>query len=441
MFQNLPGFRDFFPEECAVRNHLFRVFRQTAKHFNFREYDGPILEPLDLFREKSGDEIVSQLFAFTDQGGREVALRPEMTPTLARMIGAKANALKRPIKWFCITENFRYERQQKGRTRSFYQFNGDVFGEVGPAADAEVIAMMIATLYTLGLGPEDFVIRLSDRHLWVYYLEAIGLGEEAIPAILGLVDKKERMPREVLQEKLKPYFGEAAEDFLIKIDTLTEIRELADLKQFFADHIQPGPDRDKLEERLSAWDELLRYLNGMGYQRFIRIDLSIVRGLAYYTGFVFEAFDIQGAHRAVCGGGRYDHLVKKLGGPDMPAVGFAMGDVVLGNLLEEKGLLPEYISMPDVYVIFGGAAEREAGLLHVQLMRQAGISVEYPMKQQGFGKQFKNAGASGARLTVVFGEEELAQQACKVKDMQSGEEEQVSLSRLIADVTTRLRGE
>jgi len=258
--------------------------------------------------------------------------------------------------------------------------------------------------------------------------------------VLGLVDKKERMPREVMQEKLQPYFGDAAEDFLSKIDTLTSIRSVEGLKEFFAAHINPGSGREKVEGRLQAWEELTSYLNGMGYERFVRIDLGIVRGLAYYTGFVFEAFDIQGEHRAICGGGRYDHLVKKLGGPDMPAVGFAMGDVVVTNLLGEKGLLPNYITAPDVYFIFGGAVEREAGLLHVQLMRQAGVSVEYPMKQQGFGKQFKTAGASGARIAVIIGDEELAKDSCKVKDLQSGEEETVSFTQLISVVTTRLSG-
>lgn len=431
MFKTLPGFRDFYPEDCALRNHLFQIWRKTAQSFSFKEYDGPILESLDLFKEKSGDEIVSQLFAFKDQGGRDVALRPEMTPSLARMIGARANALKRPIKWFTIEENFRYERKQKGRLRSFYQFNADVFGEPGPGADAEIIAVLIHSLCVMGLDSKDFVIRLSDRHLWVLYLESLGLTEEAVFVVLGLIDKMERMPREVLLEKLGPFFNEAAEDFLLKVETLTQIRELADLRSFFQAHVPSGELADSVGERLAAWESLTQRLGGMGMKDFLRIDLGIVRGLAYYTGFVFEAFDIQGEHRAIAGGGRYDHLVKKLGGPDMPAVGFAMGDVVIKDLLEEKGLLPTYIQAPDVYFVLGGDEVLTPALQSIQSLRLAGYSVDYPIKRVGFGKQFKAANESGARWAAVFGEEEVARGAAKLKNLVSGDETEVPLDRLL----------
>ncbi|QXD22790.1 histidine--tRNA ligase [Opitutia bacterium ISCC 51] len=431
MFKTLPGFRDFYPEDCALRNHLFQIWRKTAQSFSFKEYDGPILESLDLFKQKSGDEIVSQLFAFEDQGGRAVALRPEMTPSLARMIGARANALKRPIKWFTIEENFRYERKQKGRLRSFYQFNADIFGEAGAGADAEIIAILIHSLCVMGLNSDDFVIRVSDRHLWVLYLQSLGLEEEAVFAVLGLVDKMERMPREVLLEKLGPYFNEASEDFLVKVETLTQIRELADLNSFFKAHVAAGELADAVVERLDAWEALIQRLDGMGMKSFIRIDLGIVRGLAYYTGFVFEAFDIQGEHRAIAGGGRYDHLVKKLGGPDMPAVGFAMGDVVIKDLLEEKGLLPTYIQAPDVYVVLGGDEVLTAALQQIQALRLAGYSVDYPIKRVGFGKQFKSANESGARWAAVFGEEEVSQGQVKLKNLASGEEIEIPLNRLV----------
>ena len=431
MFKTLPGFRDFYPEDCALRNHLFQIWRKTAQSFNFKEYDGPILESLDLFKEKSGDEIVGQLFAFEDQGGREVALRPEMTPSLARMVGARANALKRPIKWYTIEENFRYERKQKGRLRSFYQFNADVFGEAGPGADAEVIGVLIHSLCVMGLNAEDFVIRLSDRHLWVLYLQSLGLEEEAVFSVLGLIDKMERMPREALLEKLGPFFNEAAEDFLVKVETLTQIRELSDLKAFFQGHVTGGELADSVNERLEAWESLIQRMDGMGMQSFLRIDLGIVRGLAYYTGFVFEAFDIQGEHRAIAGGGRYDHLVKKLGGPDMPAVGFAMGDVVIKDLLEEKGLLPTYVQAPDVYAVLGGDEVLAAALRQIQSLRLAGYSVDYPIKRVGFGKQFKAASESGARWAAVFGEEEVARGAAKLKNLGTGEETEIPLDRLV----------
>ena len=430
MFKTLPGFRDFYPEDCSIRNHQFRIWRQTAQAFSFKEYDGPILEPLELFKQKSGDEIVGQLFAFEDQGGRAVALRPEMTPSLARMIGAKANALKRPIKWFCIEENFRYERKQKGRLRSFYQFNADIFGEPGPGADAEIIAVLVHSLSVMGLTENDFVIRISDRHLWVIYLKSLGLEEESIFAVLGLIDKLERMPPEVLQEKLVPYFNDATEDFLVKVDTLTKIRDLADLVAFFEAHVANADLANELQERLEAWRSLVDRLTAMGMGGFLRIDLVIVRGLAYYTGFVFEAFDIQGEHRAIAGGGRYDHLVKKLGGPDLPAVGFAMGDVVIRDLLQEKGLLPHYVQAPDVYAVIGDESVLQAALTQIQSLRQAGFSVDYPIRLVGFSKQFKAANESGARWAVIFGEDEYSRGAAKLKNLATGEELEVLLSRM-----------
>ena len=269
-----------------MRNHLFRIWRHTARSFNFKECDGPILESLELFKEKSGDEIVSQLFAFTDQGGREVALRPEMTPSMARMVAARAKAMKRPIKWFCIEENFRYERQQKGRLRSFYQFNADIFAEEGVGADAEIIAVLIHSLTAMGLAENDFVIRISDRDLWILYLKSVGLEQDTVVALLGLIDKRERLPREVLLEKLQPYFNEAAEDFLLKIETLTRVRDMEDLSEFFKVQVSGRELLAALERRLSAWAELLSRLESMGFANCVYIDLGIVRGLAYYTGFV-----------------------------------------------------------------------------------------------------------------------------------------------------------
>ncbi|MBH53832.1 MAG: histidine--tRNA ligase [Opitutaceae bacterium] len=430
MFKALPGFRDFYPDDCALRNHLFRIWRNTALGFNFREYDGPILESLDLFKEKSGEEIVGQLFAFEDQGGREVALRPEMTPSLARMIAARANALKRPIKWFCIEENFRYERQQRGRLRSFYQFNADIFGESGPGADAEVIALLIQSLTVMGLQANDFVVRISDRDLWMLYLKSLGLEQESISEVLGLIDKIERMPREALQKKLYKYFNEATEDFLAKVDVLIQIRSFADLKLFFESHATSDTIVAQVAQRLEAWNDLLDRLAGMGFQDFVQIDLGIVRGLAYYTGFVFEAFDIQGEHRAIAGGGRYDHLVAKLGGPEMPAVGFAMGDVVIRDLLHQKSLLPSYIQALDVFVVIGGDLALPAALRSIQLLRQAGFSVDYSVRAFGFGKQFKAANESGARWAVIFGGDEVSRQVAKLKDLGSGEESEISLDKI-----------
>ncbi|KAF0096383.1 MAG: histidyl-tRNA synthetase [Puniceicoccaceae bacterium 5H] len=426
MFQPLPGFRDFFPERCAKRNHIFRLWTQTARSFNFQQYDIPTLEPLELFTQKSGEEIVGQLFNFTDKGGREVALRPELTPSLARMIGSQANSLKRPVKWFNIAENFRYEKQQKGRLRSHYQLNCDVFGEPGVGADAEVIATAVGCLQVFGLSGADFVVRLSDRNLWLHFLESQGKTGDDAMAVLGVVDKMERLPREAVIEKLEPLFGNKAESFLQQAQSLIAIRSLDELKQFFEGLELATELKQTVDERLGQWSSLLDWLEGLGVTDVLRIDLGIVRGLAYYTGFVFEVFekgdDGQLTGRALCGGGRYDHLVKKLGYPDMPAVGFGMGDVTLTDLLESKGLLPDFIIAPEIYLVVGGDHERKIALHDAQRLRALGYSVEYPLKNQSFGKQFKLAGQSGARFALIYGEEEVKQHQVKVRDLQTGQE-------------------
>lgn len=432
MFKSLPGFREFYPEDCAIRNHFFRLWREQALRFGFDEYDAPLLEPLELFTEKSGEEIRQQLFEFVDKGGRAVALRPEMTPSLARLIGARANSLKRPVKWFSIGEQFRYERQQKGRLRSFYQFNADIFGEPGPAADVECIALLVQSLRAFGLSAEHFCLRVSDRDLWLLYLEAMGLTGEAAVGVLAVVDKLERDSAEVLAGRLKPFFGEAAADFLEKIRQLTQLRTVDELEAFLSGHLVNAEHKATLVRRMADWRELVGGLEAMGLSDFLRIDLGIVRGLAYYTGFVFEAFQTVGQGRALAGGGRYDALVKKLGGPDMPAVGFAIGDVTLSDLLELVDLLPHYISKPDVVVIYTGENEKRFALNDVARLRQTGWRVDYSFKSASLAKQMKGASASGARYALIYGESECAEDKVTVRDLVGREEQVVERSRLLA---------
>lgn len=431
MFETLPGFREFYPEQCAVRNHFFRSWRLTANRFGFAEYDAPVLEPLDLFRVKSGDEIVNQLFSFADRGGREVALRPEMTPSLARMVGAKANSLKRPVKWFSIGEQYRYERQQRGRLRAFYQFNADIIGEAGPEAEIELIALLVQTLTAFGLKADDFYVRLSDRDLWFFYLRGLGLQEEAVAQVLTVVDKIGREPEEVTLEKLRPFFGEKVSDFWAKIGRLRQLRTIEEMEEFLDVPAAEESVREGLATRLKDWRILLDGLEAMGLKDFVEIDLGVVRGLAYYTGFVFEAFDRKGALRALAGGGRYDHLLGKVSKADLPAVGFAIGDVVLAELLQERGILPKYVTAPDLYAILGGPVERKAALGDIYLLREAGYRVEYPLKEAGFGKQFKTADQSGARFALIYGEEEVAQRSVKIRDLRKGEEETVPRQGLL----------
>lgn len=437
-FETLPGFREFYPESCARRNHVFGRWRQAARAYNFLEYDAPVLEPLELYIEKSGEEIVGQLFNFEDRGGRAVALRPEMTPSLARLIGAKANSLKRPVKWFNIGEHYRYERPQKGRLRAFYQFNVDIFGEPGPAADAELISLLCQTLQSFGLRFTDFRVRLSDRDLWLLMLAAEGLDAAGSAEVLGIIDKLERTERSKTIEKLAAVLGEAAEDFLGRIEAAIAIRDFGELRTYIENLPLEGDLATQAQARISDWEQLLRHLKASGAGNFVQIDLGIVRGLAYYTGFVFEAFEASGEGRALAGGGRYDSLVKKLGGPDMSAVGFAMGDVTLVDLLDSKSLMPAYVQRPDFIAIIGGELEREAALADASQLRSLGYQVEYPLKLQGFGKQFKTANQSGARFALIYGGDELARGIVKVRDLASGAEAEITRDQLLQQVPALL---
>lgn len=419
-FQTLPGFREFYPEDLARRNHIFRLWRGAANAFGFAEYDAPVLEPLDLYKAKSGDEIEAQLFSFTDKGGREVALRPEMTPTVCRLVGAKANALKRPIKWFSIAEFYRYERMQKGRGRCFFQFNADIFGEPGPEAEIELIALLVQCLCAFGLTEHDFYVRLSDRNLWFFYLEAQGLDEPRIRSLLGAIDRYEKYGDDAFKGFAEQH-GPLDAALKQKVLSFLQIKSLAALEQTLA-----AIGGDKLNARLADWRKLLSALEAMGLARFVEVDLGVVRGLAYYTGFVFEAFDRKGELRALAGGGRYDDLVQKLGGPALPAVGFAIGDMTFALLLEQRGLMPSLAQAPDVYCVIGGEKERLAAFADIHALRAAGFRVDYPLREVAFGKQFKAAAESGAKLALIYGGDELAKGVVKIRDLTDRSETEVA---------------
>ena len=427
-FQSLPGFRDFHPEDFSRRQHIFRTWRQAATSFGFQEYDAPVLEPLELYKTKSGDEIEAQLFSFTDKGGREVSLRPEMTPTVCRMVGEKAGSLKRPIKWFSIAEFYRYERAQKGRLRAFNQFNADIFGEAGPEAEIELIALLIQCLAGFGLTKDDFYVRLSDRDLWFFYLEALGFNEPQARSILTVIDRYEKAGDDAFKVYTEAH-GELPADRKEKVLGFLKIKGLAELDAALAPF-----KSDKLAARLADWRKVLGGVAAMGLADFIAVDLSVVRGLAYYTGFVFEAFDRKGDLRALAGGGRYNDLVKKLGGPELPAVGFAIGDVTTGLLIEQRGLAPAYSTAPQVYVVIGGEAERKAAFADIHALRAAGIKVEYPFKDLAFGKQFKAASESGAKLALVYGSDELAKGVVKLRDLADRAEREIPRDQVIKGV-------
>ncbi|MDR1789788.1 MAG: histidine--tRNA ligase [Opitutaceae bacterium] len=418
-FQSLPGFREFYPDALERRKFIFGRWRRMAEAFGFREYDGPVLEPLELYRRKSGDEIEAQLFSFTDKGGREVALRPEMTPTVCRLVGAKANALKRPIKWFSIAEFYRYERAQRGRERAFYQFNADIFGEAGPEAEIELIALLAQTIASFGLSPEDFLVRLSDRTLWLHFLAALGLDEARARGVLSAADKFEKAGEAVFDAFEKEH-GALPAGARERILAFLNIRGLGALEAALA-----GRMNDAIAARLADWKKLLGGLGAMGLGDFVSVDLGVVRGLAYYTGFVFEAFDRKGELRAIAGGGRYDDLVGKLGGPALPAAGFAIGDVTMGLLLDQRGKPPPPAPACDAYAVIGGEAERAAALGDIRRLREAGFRVEYPLRETPFGKQFRLASEAGARLALIYGADELARGVVKLRDMTARGEREV----------------
>jgi histidyl-tRNA synthetase len=427
-FQTLPGFREFYPEDLARRNHIFRLWRQTANTFGFSEYDAPVLEPLELYKAKSGEEIEAQLFSFTDKGGRDVALRPEMTPTVCRLVGAKANALKRPIKWFSIAEFYRYERMQKGRGRCFFQFNADIFGEPGPEAEIELIGLLVQCLCAFGLTEQDFYVRLSDRNLWFFYLEALGLDESRIRSLLGAIDRYEKYGDEAFKGYTEQH-GALAPELKSRVLAFLQIKSLAALEQTLS-----AIGGEKLNARLADWRKLLTALDAMGLARFVEVDLGVVRGLAYYTGFVFEAFDRKGELRALAGGGRYDDLVQKLGGPALPAVGFAIGDMTFALLLEQRGLMPTIVQAPDVYCVVGGEKERLAAFGDIHALRAAGYRVEYPLKDLAFGKQFKAAAESGAKLALIYGGDELTKGVVKIRDLTDRSEMEIPRDQVGATV-------
>ena len=407
--QALPGFRDFLPDQCAARNYIFARWREVARRYGFVEWEGPVLEPTELYKKKSGAEIVDQLFNFTDKGEREVALRPELTPTLARVVATHEREFKKPLKWFSIGQFFRYEKQQRGRLREHFQLNCDIIGEADLAADIELVALCIDILCAFGLTEKDFVVRISDRDFWTNFLREKNVSSDRWDDLLQAIDKSGREPREKTVEKL----GELTDPVFALLKS--------------------GGKSEKL-------DRLVDALGIRGLADFVAIDVGIVRGLAYYTGIVFEVFDRAGKFRAIAGGGRYDNLIQQLsdGAVSMPALGFAMGDVVLGEVIKE--ILRAHEAMQkaiasdrkiDIYIVIAKEERRADALTQIQQLRDRGYRVDYPLTTAKVGRQFQAAEDLGARIAILFGDE---WPQVKVKKLVTREESLIAHDALLDSV-------
>ena len=416
----LPGFRDFYPADCARRNYVLETWRGVARRYGFVEFDGPVVESMELYEKKSGGELVGQLFTVgvtAEPGAVKGALRPEMTPTLARMVAARERDFKKPLKWFCVPNFFRHERQQRGRLREFYQLNCDIIGEASPAADAELLAVLIDMLRACALTESDFVVRLSSRTAWQSFFTAnarradgAALTAEDEYEFFQIVDKAERAPQEKTAAALEK-FGMSAEALLAFMRSKEPTAELA---------------------------PIIADLQARGLGAFVEVDYAIVRGLAYYTGVVFEVFDLAKNERALAGGGRYDRLLSLMsdGKVDLPALGFGMGDVVLLNLIDEipaaKAKLDAWCSAQhacDLYVVIAKEELRPQALALVQELRDAGKRTDFALAPAKVGKQFQAAENLGARLAVVIGEE---WPRVKVKTLATREERELSREELLA---------
>ncbi len=417
---SLPGFREFYPDELALRNHIFAAWREVAATYGFVEYDGPPLEPLELYTRKSGEEIVGQLYQFTDRGGREVALRPEMTPSFARMIASRAAALPKPIRWFSIPQLFRYERPQRGRLREHFQLNMDIVGETDPLADAELVAAGVDALRALGLRAEHIVVRVSDRRLISGVLGTLGVPDEGRLQVFAALDKMHRESEEWVRDRL----GVAGAD----ANAIDRILGLADatLERLSAEY----GDTHDVADAIGRLERFFAHMRAFGLEEFVVFDAGLVRGLAYYTGTVFEIWERSGRLRAICGGGRYDDLLGALGGVDLPAVGFGMGDVVLAELLRDLELLPDVSATVQDYIVCVSEAERPLALELAMILRESGRRVTYDLRERGVGRQLKAANQAGAERAIILGPDELTRNAVIVRLLESGQESEVQLDSL-----------
>jgi histidyl-tRNA synthetase len=439
------GTRDFYPDDFAPIQWLVDAWRRVSLRHGFREMEGPTLEHIELFTRKSGQEIVEQLFTLTDRGGRELALRPEMTPTLARMVAARQGSLPRPIKWFSVPRLYRGERPQRGRLREFLQWNVDILGVAGPAADAECILVAVDGLREVGLTAADVAVHINDRRLMASLLAGLGIPEDRLGSAYALLDKVGKLPAEELSRRWgEGLGGYVAFESLWGLMDAASPDELGSRLASERNSARGAAVAKAVGPALEDARRLLELIGDYGILEYCRFDLRIVRGLAYYTGPVYEIYDRQARLRAICGGGRYDQLLEQMGGRPMPAAGFGMGDVVLLELLNELKRLPAGAAAGGVFVVDAAAA---AGRVPSQpvarlvaALRRGGCTAEFAYEAQAMGKQLRRAAERGSRLAVIVGQETQERGVVQVKDLTSGQQHEVELAALMADPARLLGG-
>ena len=416
--QGVRGTRDFYPEDMRLRNWLFDNFTDAALLHGFDEYDAPVLEHEELYTRKQGEEITQQLYNFQDKGERKVALRPEMTPSLARMVMARAGGLPMPIKWFSIPQCWRYERTQRGRGREHYQWNVDIWGTNEISADAELISILVTFFEGVGLTPKDLVIKISSRKVLEEVLGSLGISGENFSKTCIIVDKMDKLPADIIENQLIELGHNS--------DAISKIQSILGMKNM--DELAKSLGGESIA--VSELNLLFNSIDSYGISEWVEFDASIVRGLAYYTGAVFEAHDREGKFRAICGGGRYDKLLSTLGGKDLPATGFGFGDMVIMELLAEKNLIPELISGIEDIVIPLNPELRSASVTVAAALRDTGRTVDLVLEDKKLKWAFKHAERTGADRLVMVMPEEWKSGKVRIKDLESGEENDVSIEEL-----------
>ncbi|UCD41198.1 MAG: histidine--tRNA ligase [Chloroflexota bacterium] len=407
IIQPVKGTRDYYPELMAVRKWLYEVAALVSSAFGYQEYEGPLIESLELYAAKSGDELVKeQSFVFEDRGGNLITLRPELTPTLARMVAQQQNQLTFPLRWWSFGPFWRYERPQKGRTREFFQWNIDLIGSDSPTADAELVAIVASFFQAVGLSPDEAQILVNNRYLMEGELAEIGIQDESFKDIFRLIDRR---------DKLAPLkWRDYAKDLGLTLQQIDQLEELL--------------RNDDLWQKSPALQGLFPAVESLGVGGYVRFAPYIIRGLDYYTGTVFEAQAIKGdVRRAILGGGRYDNLLSDVGGNQIPAVGFAMGDLVITLVLEELDLIPTDIKTPAASIlvtVFNEDSLQESLTLSKEL-REAGLKVACYPQADKLGKQLKYADKTGVKIALLLGPDEIAAQKVTLKELSSGNQETI----------------